>query len=43
VGLLELGVEALHIGEQLDGQVVAGLLDRVAGSMPSRSATASDA
>ena len=26
--LLELGVEALHVGEQLDGQVVAGLFDR---------------
>ena len=25
---LELSVEALHVGEQLDGQVVAGLLDR---------------
>jgi hypothetical protein len=31
VGLLELGVETLHIGEQLDGQVVAGLLDRGGG------------
>jgi hypothetical protein len=28
VGLFELGVEALHIGEQLDGQVVADPLDR---------------